>query len=239
AEFKACTQLINELMKHGSAWPFQMPVDPVAAGAPDYFDVIKQPMDLSTVNSKLNTRQYHDVQQFADDIQLMLNNCFIYNPHNNHVHQLGKSLDSFFSLQLSKHFPTITTTSLSIAQMKEEYESSEEEEEDEDDDVNHQITTLATCLQSINQQLALLTEKKKGKPTMKAKRPRASTSSRAGRPPKASASTLKKRRQSASAPKSKSITYEQKSELSVLIGSLGYSDMTNVVEIIRSGLPHL
>ena len=30
-------------------WPFAIPVDPVALNIPDYFDVIKQPMDLGTI----------------------------------------------------------------------------------------------------------------------------------------------------------------------------------------------
>ncbi|KAI8904256.1 Bromodomain-containing protein, partial [Powellomyces hirtus] len=97
SDTKACSQMLAELSKHASAWPFKTPVDPVLAGAPDYFDIIQRPMDLSTVERKLANFQYSEVQEFANDIQLMLNNCFTYNPPTNGVHQLGKSLESYFS----------------------------------------------------------------------------------------------------------------------------------------------
>ena len=43
--------------KHKFAWPFHKPVDPVQLGLPDYFDVIKQPMDMSTIKQKLDSQQ--------------------------------------------------------------------------------------------------------------------------------------------------------------------------------------
>ena len=43
--------------KHKFAWPFHKPVDPVALGLPDYFDVIKEPMDMSKIKQKLDTQQ--------------------------------------------------------------------------------------------------------------------------------------------------------------------------------------
>ncbi|XP_016091855.1 histone acetyltransferase p300-like [Sinocyclocheilus grahami] len=38
--------------------PFRQPVDPSLLGIPDYFDIVKNPMDLSTIKRKLDTGQY-------------------------------------------------------------------------------------------------------------------------------------------------------------------------------------
>lgn len=117
ADAKLCRQLHTSLVKHTSAWPFQMPVRPIEDGAPNYLEVIKQPMDLSTIDKKLTAQEYVEVQDFANDIQLMLNNCFTFNPPTHAVHQLGRQLEAFFSLQLNKSFPAITTTTLPVNQM--------------------------------------------------------------------------------------------------------------------------
>ena len=37
---------------------FQKPVDPKELGLPDYFDVVKKPMDLSTIKKKIDRNEY-------------------------------------------------------------------------------------------------------------------------------------------------------------------------------------
>ncbi|KAJ3038157.1 hypothetical protein HDV00_000957 [Rhizophlyctis rosea] len=97
----------REMDEHGAAWPFLQPFDPVAAGAPDYFDIIEHPMDLSTIETKLSSRQYETVQGFAADIKLMLDNCSTYLPSTHNVHQLAKNLREYVSMQLTKMFPAM------------------------------------------------------------------------------------------------------------------------------------
>ena len=38
----------------GKAWPFLQPVDPEMLNIPDYFDIIENPMDLSSVTARLH-----------------------------------------------------------------------------------------------------------------------------------------------------------------------------------------
>jgi len=109
-EAKACRQLLSSMQRHHAAWPFLQPVDPVAAGAPDYFNVVKHPMDLSTIERKLLGKEYPTLSGFASDIYLMINNCKTYNPAAHHVHQLAISLENYTSLQLNKMFPTLQTS---------------------------------------------------------------------------------------------------------------------------------
>jgi Bromodomain len=44
----------SNLFKHPAAAPFVEPVNPELHGCPDYFSVIKEPMDLSLIQTKLD-----------------------------------------------------------------------------------------------------------------------------------------------------------------------------------------
>ena len=70
--------LVNKLKntkKTGHAASFLEPVDPITLGIPTYFDIVKQPIDLGTIETKLNSDQYRSVQAFMDDIQLIADNA--------------------------------------------------------------------------------------------------------------------------------------------------------------------
>lgn len=56
--------------------PFRQPVDPQLLQIPDYFDIVKNPMDLSTIKRKLDTGQYQDPWQYVDDVWLMFDNAW-------------------------------------------------------------------------------------------------------------------------------------------------------------------
>ncbi|KAI0048277.1 hypothetical protein FA95DRAFT_1491094 [Auriscalpium vulgare] len=71
------SRLLSEMQTHPSAWPFQAPVN--RAEVPDYYDVIDQPMDLSTMEKKLDDGQYTSLETFTDDAQLIFENCRFYN----------------------------------------------------------------------------------------------------------------------------------------------------------------
>ncbi|KAM8809272.1 ATPase family AAA domain-containing protein 2-like [Eudromia elegans] len=57
---------------------FTKPVD--LAEVPDYTTVIKQPMDLSTITSKIDLHQYLTAGDFLKDIDLICSNALEYNP---------------------------------------------------------------------------------------------------------------------------------------------------------------
>jgi hypothetical protein len=47
---------MNSLWKFKDSEIFHKPVNPMELGIPDYFDIIKNPMDFSTIKRKLNNR---------------------------------------------------------------------------------------------------------------------------------------------------------------------------------------
>jgi len=52
-KFNEYDKILDKLMAQPNAWPFNKPVDPVELKIPDYFDIIRKPMDLGTVKKKL------------------------------------------------------------------------------------------------------------------------------------------------------------------------------------------
>ncbi|KAI9929069.1 Transcriptional activator spt7 [Aspergillus wentii] len=52
--------------------------------APDYYTIIKHPMDLGTMTKKLKALQYRSKQDFVDDLILIWSNCLKYNTNPEH-----------------------------------------------------------------------------------------------------------------------------------------------------------
>lgn len=76
---KQAKKLMNLLWKVKDADLFHKPVDPIELGIPDYPNVIKNPMDFSTIKRKLNNCVYTNFSEFCDDIHLTFTNCYTYN----------------------------------------------------------------------------------------------------------------------------------------------------------------
>ncbi|KAF5906320.1 histone acetyltransferase, partial [Clarias magur] len=80
--------------------PFRQPVDPSLLGIPDYFDIVKNPMDLSTIKRKLDTGQYQEPWQYVDDIWLMFNNAWLYNRKTSRVYKYCSKLAEVFEQEI-------------------------------------------------------------------------------------------------------------------------------------------
>ena len=102
ASLRYCPELLRVLKKHRDAGPFLIPVDPVALGIPQYFDIVKQPMDLSTVEKKLLANQYPALEAMVRDVRLILQNCFSFNPPDHVVYKMGQGFEKFLNNQLKK-----------------------------------------------------------------------------------------------------------------------------------------
>ncbi|KAK7929402.1 hypothetical protein WMY93_005797 [Mugilogobius chulae] len=104
-QLRSCARLLKEMMskKHVAyAWPFYKPVDVKALGLHDYYDIIKHPMDLSTIKKKMDNRQYKDAQEFAADVRLMFSNCYKYNPPDHDVVGMARKLQDVFEMRFAK-----------------------------------------------------------------------------------------------------------------------------------------
>jgi len=60
--------------------------------APGYSQIIKQPMDFSTMNKKIQQVSYEHLNQFREDFELICNNCMVYNTPDTVYHKAAKRL---------------------------------------------------------------------------------------------------------------------------------------------------
>ncbi|KAK9446970.1 uncharacterized protein V1518DRAFT_422592 [Limtongia smithiae] len=87
--------------------------------APNYFSVIKTPMDLGTVMKKLKAYQYRSKQEFVYDIMLIWNNCFEFNTDPNHYLRKHAAAMKKKTLALIPLMPDITIRTKAEAQADE------------------------------------------------------------------------------------------------------------------------
>lgn len=77
--------LLDGIMKHEDSWPFLRPV--LLSQVPDYYDVIKKPMDFGQIKSNLNLGKYRENQEVINDIELVFKNCDLYNTEGNDIYR--------------------------------------------------------------------------------------------------------------------------------------------------------
>ncbi|MBA0692871.1 hypothetical protein Goari_010398, partial [Gossypium aridum] len=93
---KRCSNLLGKLMKHKFGWVFNKPVDVKGLGLHDYCSIVKHPMDLGTVKTRLNKNWYKSPREFAEDVRLTFNNAMLYNPKGQDVHFMAEKLLEIF-----------------------------------------------------------------------------------------------------------------------------------------------
>ena len=88
--------MIEKLKKHKYSDPFRYPVDYVSLKIPDYPNIIKEPMDLSTVEKKLKEHLYSSFSEFDSDIKKIWNNALIYNPPQSQIHGMTQEIKGYY-----------------------------------------------------------------------------------------------------------------------------------------------
>ncbi|KAF5392476.1 hypothetical protein D9757_002262 [Collybiopsis confluens] len=98
-DYRASRAALKKLTANKHAKWFLQAVDPVRDHAPDYFTIIKNPMDLGTMSTKLEQGLYKDRFEFQSDFRLMIANAKQYNMPGSFVHNEAISLEIFFEKQ--------------------------------------------------------------------------------------------------------------------------------------------
>ncbi|PNY27003.1 Ankyrin repeat, bromo and BTB domain-containing protein [Tolypocladium capitatum] len=101
-----CADLLTRMLSGPGFWtrlvgPFKDPVEPVEDGVPDYFDKVKRPMDLGTVKSKMDRREYANEEDFLADVRQIFENCFTYWKKGDPMWVAGEKLQRTFEEKYS------------------------------------------------------------------------------------------------------------------------------------------
>ncbi|XP_055017827.1 bromodomain-containing protein 3-like isoform X2 [Boleophthalmus pectinirostris] len=178
-QMKHCDAILKEMLskKHAAyAWPFYKPVDAEALELHDYHDIIKHPMDLSTVRKKMDKSEYSDPQSFATDVRLMFSNCYKYNPPDHEVVAMARKLQDVFEMRFAKipdegleaSVPSTTpVVSKSTASSDTSNNSSSDESSDSEEERATRLAELQEQLKAVHEQLAVLSQAPVSKPKKK------------------------------------------------------------------------
>lgn len=93
---KRCQTKLGLLQKHKFAEPFLKPVDWQALRLPDYPTIVKEPMDLGTVEKKLKSGAYSTSSQFAADVRKIWANAILYNPKTSPIYDMTTNIADYF-----------------------------------------------------------------------------------------------------------------------------------------------
>ncbi|XP_076958705.1 histone acetyltransferase GCN5-like [Bidens hawaiensis] len=88
--------ILKALHDHADAWPFKEPVD--VRDVPDYYDIIRDPMDLKTMSRRVESEQYYvTLEMFIADARRMFANARTYNSPETIYYKCSTRLETFFT----------------------------------------------------------------------------------------------------------------------------------------------
>ncbi|KAK1041058.1 transcription initiation at TATA-containing promoter protein [Friedmanniomyces endolithicus] len=215
---------------------FLMPVDPVALNIPHYHQIIKKPMDLSTMAQKLKQGQYGRATEFEADFKLMVENCLAFNPAPNVVRDMGIQLKrEFVQLWSGKNkWERLNKPESARGTSASDEESDGEEEEDEDDapeDGKEQtIQALQQQLAGLQNLISGMTRPKSHKKRDRTKDSKRKIGSLSSAPPKTKSSAARPAPKKAAKPKQ--VSYAEKQEISDAVGRMDDGQVSELTRII-------
>eukprot|EP00466_Bigelowiella_natans_P009495 jgi/Bigna1/141106/aug1.60_g15814 len=126
----ALLQVARSVRRHPDSWPFRRPVlGDGEAAPPNYAEIIKRPMDISTIEHGVDEKgRYPTVTEFARDFRLIRDNCVRYHGRESELSVLAFSTWRRFMEVARAAFPEQV---LSPADLEGRVEQQEEEEEKE------------------------------------------------------------------------------------------------------------
>ncbi|KAH5533098.1 hypothetical protein HBI27_203240 [Parastagonospora nodorum] len=102
AQNKFLLERIRNTKKIKVSLAFKDPVDHIALNIPTYPELVKKPMDLSTMENKLKENKYTYVREFMADLDQMIENSELFNNKQHPVTQAGYNLRAYFLKGMGK-----------------------------------------------------------------------------------------------------------------------------------------
>ncbi|XP_050452975.1 histone acetyltransferase KAT2A-like [Cataglyphis hispanica] len=98
--YNTLNSILSSVKKHNTAWPFLKPVD--KNDVPDYYDHIIYPMDLKTMQDRLNAGYYVIKRLFIADMLRIFINCRLYNSPDTEYYRCANALEEYFQTRMKK-----------------------------------------------------------------------------------------------------------------------------------------
>jgi len=103
-------EVLIKAREHPSSWPFLTPVD--KREVPDYYDIIKDPIDLETVAKRVEAGNYYITKElFLSDLKRMCDNCRIYNSQETEYFKCANDIENEFIKKAARHFRRLEASS--------------------------------------------------------------------------------------------------------------------------------
>ncbi|CAK4079102.1 unnamed protein product [Aphanomyces euteiches] len=103
AEQKAlCVEVLDEFFKMEASEAFRERVNWEEWGLYDYLQVVKTPMDMTTVRTKLSKGEYKKPEEFAKDMRLIWDNCKLYNQDGSDLWAVAHDLSKMFDERMKE-----------------------------------------------------------------------------------------------------------------------------------------
>jgi len=103
-------EVLEKIKEHPGSWPFHQPVD--KKEVPDYYDVIKDPVDLCLIEKRLKDSNYYITKDlFLADIKRMCDNCRIYNSADTEYYTCANEIENQF-LKRGRYFRKLESPTL-------------------------------------------------------------------------------------------------------------------------------
>ncbi|XP_013888383.1 E3 ubiquitin-protein ligase TRIM33 isoform X2 [Austrofundulus limnaeus] len=131
---RKCERLLLYIFCHELSIGFR---EPVPISVPNYYKIIKQPMDLKRVKKKLQVRSsqyYKSIQEFVNDMRLIFKNCAKYNEVGSEMAISGNAVSLYFEEKLEEIFPGQSFPETPEPESPDEKEKEEEDTDDSEED---------------------------------------------------------------------------------------------------------
>jgi hypothetical protein len=92
-EVKVCESIIRKMLRNPYSAAFK---DPVPTTVPMYHEIIKKPMDFTTLKTNLDNKKYSTLKEFQSDVKLIFNNCYTFNMEGSDLFVAAQKLEVAF-----------------------------------------------------------------------------------------------------------------------------------------------
>lgn len=92
-ELNFAKTITEKLKKNTLSYAFLDPIPRDESWSNDYFAIVKEPMDLTTLSEKLENGQYANIEEWKKDVMLIWSNCKEFNDKKNVLHQCATVLE--------------------------------------------------------------------------------------------------------------------------------------------------